>query len=63
MKPAAEPMKAVLDSIDFNRPRMPIYSNVTAMRYQSSGQLKRVLARQIYKPVKWEQALQYVYQR
>ncbi|CAL8101055.1 unnamed protein product [Orchesella dallaii] len=63
MKPAADPMRAVLDSITINRPRMPVYSNVTANRYRSSGELKKVLVKQIYKPVKWEQVIQNLYQR
>lgn len=63
MKPAAEPMKAVLDTVTINRPRMPVYSNVTGSRFRTSGELKKVLAKQIYMPVRWEQVIQNLYQR
>lgn len=63
MRPAAEPMKAVLETVTINRPRMPVYSNVTALRYKSSKELQKLLTKQIYSPVKWEQVVQNLYQR
>lgn len=63
MKPAYEPMKAVMETITINRPRMPVYSNVTAQRYRSSKDLIRTLPKQIYNSVKWEQVVQNLYQR
>lgn len=63
MRPASGPLKAILEQLVMNKPRLPVYSNVTGYRYNSSDDVKRNLCRQIFKPVKWEQTVHSIYQR
>jgi len=63
MKPAADAVAACLKNMEINPSRIPVYSNTTGHRYHSSHEVIRMLPRQIYKPVMWEQILHNLYQR
>jgi [acyl-carrier-protein] S-malonyltransferase len=63
MKPAAEPVKQILRDITINRPRMPVFSNLTGYRYHNAEEVRKNLAKQIFKPVMWEQTVQNLYKR
>ena len=52
MQGAADGFFEYLKDFDFNRPQIPVYSNVTAQEY---GEPKELLPKQITAPVKWEQ--------
>ncbi|WP_139491843.1 ACP S-malonyltransferase [Brevibacillus dissolubilis] len=60
MTPAAEQMKAVLNSTVFNKMDWPVLSNVTAMPYASPEQIPDLLAQQITSPVRWYEIMSYL---
>jgi [acyl-carrier-protein] S-malonyltransferase len=58
MQRAADKMKAELDRVEFQPPRSPVYSNVTASLHTDVASIKKLLVDQIVKPVRWEQTMQ-----
>lgn len=52
MEKASEDFRKELDTVDFNIPSTPLYSNVTGKQYD--GDLKELLSRQISSPVYFE---------
>jgi [acyl-carrier-protein] S-malonyltransferase len=57
MQQAADRMRVELAEADFNKPAMPVYSNVTAQIHTDVGSIKRLLVDQIVQPVRWEQTM------
>ncbi len=58
MRDAADEFRAVLQNMSFQKPRYPVYSNVTAMPYSyKESEMKEQLAKQICKPVLWLQTI------
>jgi [acyl-carrier-protein] S-malonyltransferase len=58
MQPAADRMKAELESVRFHQPGShTVYSNVTAKPHTDVPSIKRLLVDQIVKPVMWEQTM------
>ncbi|MDO4587585.1 MAG: ACP S-malonyltransferase [Planctomycetia bacterium] len=57
MEPAVQIMKEALDKIEFNLPRIPVYSNVDANPHQNSTEIKEILLKQICSPVRWEESM------
>ncbi|MBN8216971.1 MAG: ACP S-malonyltransferase [Spirochaetes bacterium] len=57
MKPAADEFAAFLESIPFQAPKIPVYSNVTAQPHQVTD-LKANMARQIHSSVRWVELVQ-----
>ncbi|MGI6361444.1 MAG: ACP S-malonyltransferase [Bacillota bacterium] len=55
MGEAADKMAQILEHVDFNSPKMSIYSNVTAQAY---GDCRKLLTKQIISPVKWQQTIE-----
>ena len=53
MASAAEGLKQVLSGMDFGAPYCPLYSNVTALPYET-GQFQELLERQVISPVRWQ---------
>ena len=53
MRPALDRFEDALSKIDFSEPRIPIYSNVTGLPYESVDDMKSLLVRQIVEPVLW----------
>jgi len=53
MEPAPEQLAAILDTIDFKTPRIPVVPNVTAEPNTNPGELKKLLIKQITAPVLW----------
>lgn len=47
----------LIDSIDFNNAKFPVFTNVDANSENSSDELKRKLKEQIVSPVRWSQSL------
>jgi [acyl-carrier-protein] S-malonyltransferase len=50
---AAESFRSTLESITFNDPKIPLYSNVTGSRINSGAQAKDLALKQIVSPVRW----------
>lgn len=55
MKPAAEEFRAELEKAEIGKPRIPVYSNVTAAPHGSPSDIRQSLVRQLYSPVLWEE--------
>jgi [acyl-carrier-protein] S-malonyltransferase len=60
MKSAAGKMATVLDNITFEKPLVPVISNVTAKPYLSADEIPTALVEQIYSPVMWEDTIKYL---
>ncbi|UTR15135.1 ACP S-malonyltransferase [Salipaludibacillus sp. LMS25] len=60
MKPAAQKMSDVLDHITFEKPLIPVISNVTAKPYLSEDEIPSALVEQIYSPVLWEDTIKFL---
>lgn len=58
MKPAADKLKAVLDSCAIKDAEIPIISNVTSDVMQDGEEIKERLIEQLYSPVRFEESVQ-----
>jgi [acyl-carrier-protein] S-malonyltransferase len=58
MKPAAENLRDVLDSITVSDAQIPVISNVSAAEMTESGDIKEKLVQQLYSPVLWEDSIE-----
>src|SRR5262249_10516865 len=57
MKPAAERLAPVLDSVEFFDLSMPLVTNVDAELIVSGGQARDALIRQVASPVRWSESV------
>ena len=57
MQPAADQMRAELETVVFSKPTATVYSNVSAEPHTDPATIKQRLVEQIVKPVKWEQTM------
>lgn len=60
MKPAADRMAAVLESLSFQSPAMPVVSNVTALPHTDPASIKRLMIEQIYSSVRWCDSIEWM---
>ncbi|GAC32878.1 ACP S-malonyltransferase [Paraglaciecola polaris] len=58
MKPAAEKLATLFDSIAFNAPTIPVVNNVDVAIENSPQAIKSALLRQLYSPVRWTETVQ-----
>lgn len=58
MAHAAEDFAKLLEQVDFKAPAVPLYSNRTGCLYE--GDMKRLLAKQICSPVRWESIIRHM---
>ena len=58
MKPAAEQLSRVLDSLEFNVPKVPIIHNVDAEQHSDPERIKQALIAQLAQPVRWVASMQ-----
>lgn len=58
MEPAREELAAAIESSSFNKPKCPIYQNVTALPESDPEQIQKNLVAQLTAPVKWTQTMQ-----
>lgn len=58
MKPAAEKLAHLLETIDIQLPILPVINNVDAIAYDSVGSIKKGLTRQLFMPVRWVEIIQ-----
>lgn len=60
MQPAADRLKAALDKVEWNLPRVPVISNVTAQAHEADVEsIKTRLVEQLTHPVRWSQSMQH----
>ncbi|QHW30101.1 ACP S-malonyltransferase [Paenibacillus rhizovicinus] len=57
MKPAAERLEGVLASVSMQDASIPVIANVTARPVTESGEIRKLLAEQVYSPVLWEDSV------
>ena len=60
MKPAAEKLREVLDSITIKGAQVPVIANVTANEMTEAADIKEKLIQQLYSPVQWEKTVQHL---
>lgn len=53
MKPAADQLAKVLDSVMVERPSIPVYHNVSAAEAGSPDSIRAALVSQLWQPVRW----------
>lgn len=58
MKPAAERLANLLETIDIKAPVLPVIGNADAAVYDSASSVKEGLIRQLYMPVRWVEVIQ-----
>jgi [acyl-carrier-protein] S-malonyltransferase len=57
MAPVAEAFRELVDAVEMRAPRQTFIDNVTGSVEQDPERIRRKLVEQIYRPVRWEQAL------
>ena len=60
MKPAAEQMKNLILETNFQKPKIPIISNVTAKEETNKENIKNLLIEQIYSRVRWREIIEFM---
>lgn len=60
MKPAAERLEGVLASVAMQDATVPVVANVTAQPVTASGDIRKLLAEQVYSPVLWEDSVRWL---
>ncbi|GAA5214841.1 ACP S-malonyltransferase [Corallincola platygyrae] len=58
MKPAAEKLADVLNSIDVSAPNTPVINNVDVAKADTAEAIQDALVRQLYMPVRWTESVQ-----
>lgn len=58
LKPAADKFAEALAQTPFQTPKAPVISNVDLSVYQSPEQIRTLLQRQLYSPVRWVETIQ-----
>lgn len=53
MEDAASDMKKVIEQLEFNKPKIPYFSNVTGKKVTDPDRIRELLEEQILSPVKW----------
>ncbi|MDH5403301.1 MAG: acyltransferase domain-containing protein, partial [Candidatus Heimdallarchaeota archaeon] len=62
VEPAGKPLSEFLDSITFNKPKIPISSNVTGEFYPNNPmEIKELLKKQVGAPVEWTKQVESMY--
>ncbi len=57
MQPAVSSLTAVLDSVAFKAPRIPVISNVDSESHSDPAEIRSILAKQVVNPVLWEKCV------
>jgi [acyl-carrier-protein] S-malonyltransferase len=60
MQPAVERLRAVLNEIRLQRPRIPVISNVDARPHDDPDEIRELLVQQVCSPVRWEDSMHYL---
>ncbi|KKI92571.1 malonyl CoA-ACP transacylase [Bacillus sp. SA1-12] len=57
MKPAADQLQNVLSELNFQDAVIPVIANVTADQVTKQEEIKELLVKQLYSPVRWEESV------
>jgi len=61
MQSASDNLEKALAGVKLNKPRIPVYSNVTASPFpDDEAEIKKILMRQLVEPVQWESLIKSV---
>ncbi|HED40410.1 MAG TPA: [acyl-carrier-protein] S-malonyltransferase [Chromatiales bacterium] len=60
MRPAAEQMKPLLDSVEITAPAIPVIHNADVATHQAADSIRDALLRQLYNPVRWVESVQHI---
>jgi len=60
MQPAVERLSAVLATVDFHHPRIPVVSNVDALPHTDPNEIRSLLAQQVVGVVEWQASVGYI---
>jgi len=60
MKPASVEFKNFIDLCEFNKPNIPVISNVNANVSTNVAEIKDNLIKQLYRPVRWQETMSYL---
>ncbi len=60
MRPAAEQMKPLLDSVEITAPTIPVIHNADVAIHQAADSIRDALLRQLYNPVRWVESVQHI---
>jgi [acyl-carrier-protein] S-malonyltransferase len=60
MKPAQEGLAAIIASLEFHDPTIPVVANTTALPLTSGDQVKRELIDQVCNGVQWQRSIEYM---
>lgn len=63
MEPAVESFKNAIDNVKMNDLTLKVYSNVKGTPYLSTEEIRKLLIKQLTRPVRWEQILHHLYAR
>lgn len=58
MRPAAEQLSAMLETVEIKLPKIPVIHNVDVAVSQSVDAIRKKLVRQLYQPVRWVETIQ-----
>ncbi len=58
MQPAADKLSKDLDAITFEKPKLPVYANVTAAKIESGDEARDLLKQQVCSSVRWTESMQ-----
>lgn len=58
MDPVGAQLEAALEAIEIRPPRVPVYHNIDATPRTAPDEIRRALARQVHRPVRWVQCVQ-----
>ncbi|MBV8801451.1 MAG: ACP S-malonyltransferase, partial [Gammaproteobacteria bacterium] len=59
MKPAAEQLKKMLETISIQNPRLPVINNINVAPYDNAASIREGLVKQLFMPVRWVETIQY----
>jgi len=63
MKPAAEQLSALLESVNFSQGDVAVVNNADVSIETSAEAIKKALVKQLYSPVRWTESVQYMVQQ
>lgn len=58
MRPAADRLRARLETLAIDSPRMPVLHNADVQAHADPGAIREALVRQAYSPVRWSETIQ-----
>ena len=60
MKPAAQLLRARLDSVTLRAPRVPVLQNADVQAFTDPERIRQALVEQLYRPVRWIETVQFL---